>query len=70
MAKVRTWEQPRVTILRRYRDSATTWAELECGHTEPATGLDLASAMRCQQCNPVMKPLELRPPADGRASGW
>lgn len=56
MARPRTWEQPRQTILSRWREGDVTWAELECQHVEPATGLDLSTALRCQQCNPVMRP--------------
>lgn len=68
-SKVRTWEQPRQSILRRYRDGDVTWAELECGHEEPVTGLPMATAVRCQQCDPVMKPLDQLPGAT-RAAGW
>lgn len=51
-----TWEQPRRTVLRRWRDNGgITWVYLDCGHEEPATGRDLAGALRCQQCNPVPK---------------
>jgi len=66
----RTWEQPKQPVASRWRDGDVTWARLACGHEEPATGLDLATALRCQQCNPVMRPLELRPPAAGKPSGW
>ncbi|MGZ4590242.1 MAG: hypothetical protein ACXV2H_07145 [Actinomycetes bacterium] len=50
---LRTWVQPHKLIQSRYREAGTTWAVLECGHTEPATGLDLSTSLRCQQCNPI-----------------
>jgi hypothetical protein len=59
-----TWVQPHRTVLRRWREKGTTWVELECGHIDAATGLDLATALRCDQCNPVPR----NPPA--RAEGW
>lgn len=62
----RTREQPRRTILRRWRDSGVTFAELECDHIEPVTGLDLSTAVRCQQCNPIMRTIPT--PSDG--AGW
>lgn len=65
MGRVKTWEQPRQSILRRWRQGDVTWAELECGHEEPVTGLDLSTAVRCQQCQPVMKPLPM--PSGGAA---
>lgn len=52
------------TILSRRRELGITWAELECGHVEPATGKDLFNALRCQTCNPVPRGM---PPAGG---GW
>lgn len=67
MARVRTWEQPQQPIASRWREGEVTWAHLACGHEEPATGLDLSTSLRCQQCNPVMKRLELHPPASGVA---
>ena len=53
-----TWEEPRRSILRRWRHGGITWAELECGHTIPATGWDLATALRCSECNPVPRRTE------------
>ena len=65
----RTWEQPRQSILRRYREGDLTWGALECGHDEPVTGLPMATAVRCQQCGPVLRPLA--PPAGpAKAAGW
>lgn len=59
MVRVRTWEQPQRTIVNRWRDGEVTWATLECEHVEPVTGRDLFTWARCQQCNPVMKRLDL-----------
>jgi hypothetical protein len=54
----KTWEQPLQSILRRYRRRDVEWGVLECGHEEPITGLPMATAVRCQQCNPVWKRVE------------
>ena len=51
-----TWDQPVRAILRRWREGATTWVLFECGHEDTATGLDLASSLRCRWCNPVPRP--------------
>lgn len=53
-----TWEQPRQSVMRRWRENAVGWAELECGHVTPADDLPMATAMRCRDCNPV----RVRPP--------
>lgn len=58
MGRPKNYEQPLQTILRRYRTRGVDWAVLECGHEEPVTGLTLATAVRCQQCNPVWKRIE------------
>jgi hypothetical protein len=52
-AQKEVYEQPLQTVLSRHRLAGTTWADLECGHVEPATGKDVYGALRCQQCNPV-----------------
>ncbi len=52
----RTHEQPRRDVVRRYRVAGVTWVVLDCGHEEPATGLDLATALRCQDCPPIRRP--------------
>jgi hypothetical protein len=71
MGQPKTWEQPRRSILDRWRDGDVTLATLECEHVEPVTGLDLSTAVRCQQCNPVMRPRPLALPGlPGGASGW
>jgi hypothetical protein len=63
-----TWEQPRRTVLRRWREAGTTWVELECGHDEPATGWDLATVLRCRQCNPIPRGgSDFAVPTDGGA---
>jgi hypothetical protein len=54
--RVPTSRHPQRTILRRWREGAVTLGLLECDHTEPITGLDLATSVRCQQCNPVRRP--------------
>jgi hypothetical protein len=60
-----TWEMPRQTVLRRWRQGDVTMAELECGHTEPATGFDMYKAIRCPQCNPVKRRTVFEP-----VEGW
>lgn len=66
MGAPKTWEQPRQPVLSRWREGDVTWAELACGHIEPATGKDLWMSVPCQQCDPVMKPLSaLRPAGAG-----
>lgn len=52
----KTWEPPLRSVMRRWRSAGVTWVELSCGHDEPATGKDRAVSLRCQQCDPVMKP--------------
>ncbi len=53
MSRTRTWEQPLRTVLRRWRDTAGTWALLECQHTEPCSSQPIATALRCRECLPV-----------------
>lgn len=61
-----THEQPRQSVLRRWREGDVTLALLECQHIEPATGKDRYGAIRCEQCIPVRKstapPLPQRDP--------
>ena len=61
-----THEQPLRTILRRWRGAGgQAWAELECGHEEPANDLPMATALRCRECNPVRR----RQPEQAETSG-
>lgn len=67
--KVRTWEQPLRDVVRRYPAHSGVWASLVCGHEEPVTRTPIAAAVRCQQCDPVMRPLDPGASA-AKAVGW
>jgi hypothetical protein len=53
---LKTWVQPRQSVLAFHRKGTIVWFELECGHEEPRTGLarpDLLATIACPWCNPI-----------------